>query len=87
MLLAVIYGIYAWFLPSPQQAATVNEGNGQKALKAFIIKVAEKTTTGLSKNQAYVLQKAEAKWEHHSRLVPLIRLHSHLVMCHSLQRP
>lgn len=63
MLLAVVYGIYAWFLPSSQQAATVNEGNGQKVLKEFILKVAEKTTTGLSKNQAYVLQKAEALWE------------------------
>jgi hypothetical protein len=63
MLLAVVYGIYAWFLSSPQQAATLNNNYEQKALKAFIIKVAEKSTTGLSKNQAYVLQKAEAKWK------------------------
>ena len=63
MLLAVVYGIYAWFLSSPKQAATVSDDNEQKGLNAFIIKVAEKTTTGLSKNQAYVLQKAEAKWK------------------------
>ena len=63
MLLAAVYGIYAWFLSSPQQAATLNDDNEQKVLNAFIIKVAQKTTTGLSKNQAYVLQKAEAKWK------------------------
>jgi hypothetical protein len=63
MLLAVIYGIYVWFLSSPQQAATVSDDNELKGLNAFIIKVAEKTTTRLSKNQAYVLQKAEAKWK------------------------
>ena len=63
VLLAAVYGIYAWFLSSPQQAATLNDDNEQKALNAFIIKVVQKTTTGLSKNQAYVLQKAEAKWK------------------------
>ena len=63
MVLAVAYGCYVWFLPSTQQAATVKDDNQQKALNAFIMKVAEKTTTGLSKNMAYVLQKAETKWE------------------------
>ena len=63
MLLAAIYGIYAWFLSSPQPAATLNDDNEQKVLKAFIIKVAQKTATGLSSNQAYVLQKAETKWK------------------------
>jgi hypothetical protein len=63
MLLSVVYGIYVWFLPSTQPAAIVNDDNQQKALNAFIIKVAEQTTTGLSKNMAYVLQKAEAEWE------------------------
>ena len=63
MLLAVVCGIYVWFLPSRQPAAIVNDDNQQKALNAFIIKVAEKTTSGLSKNIAYVIQKAEAKWE------------------------
>ena len=63
MLLAVVYGIYVWFLPSPQPAVAVNDDNQQKALNAFIIKVAEKTTTGLPQNIAYILQKAEAQWE------------------------
>ena len=63
MLLAVVYGIYVWFLSAPQLTAPVKGHNEQKGLNAFIIKVAEKTTTGLSKNQAYVLQKAEAKWK------------------------
>jgi hypothetical protein len=63
MLLAAIYGIYAWFLSSPQQAATLNDDNEQKGLNAFIINVVQKATTGLSKNQAYVLQKAGAKWK------------------------
>ena len=55
--------MYVWLLPSLQPAATLNDDNQQEALNAFIIKVAEKTTTGLSRNIAYVLQKAEAKWE------------------------
>jgi hypothetical protein len=61
MLLAAIYGIYAWFLSSPQQAATLNDDNEQKGLNAFIINVVQKATTGLSKNQAYVLQKHPGK--------------------------
>jgi hypothetical protein len=63
MLLAVVYGIYVWFLSAPQQAASVKGHNEQNLLNAFIIKVAEKTTTGLSKSQAYTLQKAETKWK------------------------
>ena len=64
MLLAVVYGIYSWFLSSPQQAATLKEDdNEQEVLNAFILKVAEKIKTGFPKNQAYVLQKAEAKWK------------------------
>ena len=63
MLLAVVYGLYVWFLPSPQQAVAKKGDNAQKQLNAFIIKVAEQTATGLSKNTAYVLQKAEAMWE------------------------
>ena len=62
-LVAVIYGIYIWFLSSPQQAATTFSENDPKALKAFILKVAEKTSKRLSKSQAYVLRKAEAQWK------------------------
>ena len=63
MVLAVAYGGYVWFLPSTQQAATENDDNQEKVLNDFIVNVAAKTTTGLSKNLAYVLQKAEAKWQ------------------------
>ena len=62
-LVAVIYGIYIWFLSSPQQATTAFGDNDQKALKAFILKVAEKTSKRLSKSQAYVLRKAETQWK------------------------
>jgi len=63
MLLSVVYGAYVWFLPAPQQAATLKQDNEQEVLNAFILKVAEKINTGFPKNQAYVLQKAEAKWK------------------------
>ena len=63
MLLAVVYGGYILFLSSPKQKSALNDGNEQKALKSFIIKIAEKSATGLSKKQVYVLQKAETKWE------------------------
>ena len=61
-LVAVVYGIYVWFLSSPQKTATAFSDNDQKALKAFILKVAEKTSNKLSKSQAYVLRKAETQW-------------------------
>jgi hypothetical protein len=62
-LVAVVYGIYVWFLSSPQQAATAFGDNDQKALKTFILKVAERTSNKLSKSQAYVLRKAETQWK------------------------
>ena len=62
-LLTVVYGIYVWFLASPQQATTVTGDNDQKALNAFILKVAEKTGSRLSEKQIYALQKAENKWK------------------------
>jgi len=62
-LVAVVYGIYIWFLSSPQQAATAFGDNDHKALEAFILKVAEKTSNRLSKSQAYVLRKAETQWK------------------------
>ena len=63
MFLAVCYGIYVWFLSSPQQAAGLIDDNKQEALKAFIIKVAERTAGGLSKIQTATLKKAEANWK------------------------
>ena len=63
MLLAIGYGIFIWFLSPPQPAAILKDDNEQKSLNAFIIKVAEKTTGGLSKFQTKVLEKAEARWK------------------------
>ena len=63
-ILTVFYGIYVWFLASPQPAAVaVDDKKDQKELNAFILKVAEKTAAKLSKNQAYALQKAQEQWE------------------------
>ena len=42
MLLSVVYGAYVWFLPAPQEAATLKEDNEQKVLNEFILKVAQK---------------------------------------------
>ena len=75
MLLSVVYGVYILFLSSPQQKAILNDVNDQKALKAFIIKIDKKMSTGLSKNQAYVLQKAETKWKQD----PLIQIKPEVV--------
>ena len=63
MLLAIGYGIFVWFLSSPQQVAGLNDDNEQEALKAFIVNVAERTTGGLSKIQTVTLKKAEANWK------------------------
>ena len=63
-ILTVFYGIYVWFLASPQPAAVaVDDKKDQKELNAFILKVAEKTSNRLSKSQAYVLRKAETQWK------------------------
>jgi hypothetical protein len=62
-ILAVVYGLYVWFLGSPQQAAIADGDKDQKELKAFILKVAEKTAARLSENQTYALQKAQDPWE------------------------
>lgn len=70
MLLAVIYGAFTLFFTPPKQTAVKKGGQNQKSLNAFIIQVAEKTKTGLSKNQAYVLQKAQAAWKRD----PLIKI-------------
>ena len=63
MLLAIVYGVYALGFSSAPQPDVINSDQEQKALKEFIIKVAEKTKNSLSNNQAYVLQKAQADWK------------------------
>lgn len=63
MLLAVVYGAYTFLFSSPRQEGVVRGDPEQNALKAFIVQVAEKSKAGLSKTQAYVLQKAQSEWE------------------------
>ncbi len=63
MILAIGYGIFVWFLSPPQPEAILKADTDQNSLNAFIIKVAEKTTGGLSKFQKNVLEKAEARWK------------------------
>lgn len=70
MLLVVVFGIYTWFFSSPQNAAVISAGQGQNTLNAFVVQVAEKTKTGLSKTQAYILQKAQIDWKRD----PLVRI-------------
>lgn len=63
MVLAVIYGVYTVFLSSPRQAAVSSGDKELEALDSFVTKVAERTKTDLSKEQAYILQKAQAGWK------------------------
>ena len=63
-MLAVMYGVYTVFLSDPQEEASF-KGGGEKelvALNSFITKVADKTKNSLSKEQVYVLQKAQIDW-------------------------
>ena len=81
MVLAVIYGVYTVFFSAPrEEVAFKSNGDTElETLNSFITKVADKTKNSLSKEQAYVLQKAQIEWTdqylyleylvHHSRLV------------------
>lgn len=63
MLVVVAYGAYTLFFSSPRKAAPLRTDKGQKALNAFITKVAEKSKTGFSKRQTYVMEEAQAAWK------------------------
>jgi len=74
MVLSVIYGVYILFFESPQKTASFDSGGAREleALNTFITKVADKTKSGPSKEQAYVLNKAQSAWKQD----PLIQLES-----------
>ncbi|MEJ2286144.1 MAG: hypothetical protein P8X85_21420 [Desulfobacterales bacterium] len=74
MVLSVIYGVYILFFESPEKAASFDSGGAREleALNTFITKVADKTKSGPSKEQAYVLNKAQTAWKQD----PLIQLES-----------
>lgn len=72
MIVAVIYGAYTIFFTKPQEVTSIKGGGDKelKALNAFITKVADKTKQGLSKKQAYMLDKAVTPW----RQDPLVQI-------------
>ena len=63
MLLVVVYGVYTLFFSSPSKQALVSSDKELETLNAFIAKVADSTKAGLSEQQAYMLQKAQAGWK------------------------
>ena len=77
MVLSVIYGVYIIFFESPKQATSFGGGGDREleALNTFITKVADKTKSGTSKQQAYVLQKAQNIWKQD----PLVQLETQKV--------
>ena len=65
MVLSVVYGVYTVFLSGPQEETAFKSGGDKEleALNSFITKVADKTKNSLSKEQVYVLQKAQIEWK------------------------
>ena len=65
MVLSVVYGGYIMFFESPKQASTFSSGGDREleALNTFIMKIADKAKSGVSKEQAYALDKAQAAWK------------------------
>lgn len=66
MLLTVTYGVYIVFFEGkakPRETATISTTKQLENLNAFITKVAEASRAGLSKNDEYIIQLAEAEWK------------------------
>ncbi len=63
MLVAVVYGVYTFFLASPPSENKPGNGQAQKSLKHFVLQIAEKTDSSLPGAQAYILGKAQEKWQ------------------------
>ena len=66
VLLTVAYGVYAVFFEGkigPQETAVVSSTKQLEDLNAFITKVAEASKAGLSKEDEYIIQLAEAEWQ------------------------
>ena len=65
MVLAVVYGVYTVFFSAPRETDAFKSGRDKEleSLNSFITKVADKTKNSLSKEQAYILQKAQTKWK------------------------
>ncbi len=68
MLLTVLYGVYALFFEGQGKgkttpAAVLSTTVQLKNLNAFITKVAEASKAGLSKEDNYIISRAEAEWK------------------------
>ena len=68
MLLTVVYGIYALFFEgkgksSIKPTAAVSATKQLENLNAFITKVAEASRAGLSKEDKYIIARAESAWK------------------------
>ncbi|MGD9058517.1 MAG: hypothetical protein PVF38_20400, partial [Desulfobacterales bacterium] len=68
MLLTVAYGIYALFFEGKGNSTTTEPASVSSAvqlenLNAFITKVAEASKAGLSKEDKYIISRAETEWK------------------------
>ncbi len=68
MLLTVLYGVYALFFEGKgnggaEQTAVVSSTVQLENLNAFITKVAEASKAGLSKEDEYIISRAETEWK------------------------
>ncbi|MGD8334179.1 MAG: hypothetical protein PVF11_10975, partial [Desulfobacterales bacterium] len=68
MLLTVVYGIYTLFFEGKGKSNTALMATESSAvqlenLNAFITKVAEASKAGLSKEDQYIISRAETQWK------------------------
>ena len=67
MLLTVVYGVYVVFFEGkttkPQEVSAFSATEQLESLSAFITKVAEASKAGLSKEDKYIISRAETEWK------------------------
>jgi hypothetical protein len=68
MLLTVVYGVYALFFEGKGKSSTtptaaISATKQLENLNAFITKVAEASRAGLSKEDKYIIARAESAWK------------------------
>ena len=72
MLLTVVYGVYTVFFEGkskPKEITAFSATEQLEGLSAFINKVAEASKAGLSKEDEYIIQQAEAEWKQDPRIL------------------
>ena len=76
MLLTVVYGVYAVFFEGKggtQQITPVSATKQLENLNAFITKVAEASKAGLSEEDKYIIELAEAEWKQDPLIIAELR--------------